>query len=57
MQILDGRLVSQATKDDLKIKVAQLKAEGKKTKLKLKYYLFINLFVNDILYSAKYDSL
>jgi len=30
MQILDGRLVSQATKDDLKIKVAQLKAEGKK---------------------------
>ena len=30
MQILDGRLVSQATKDNLKIKVAQLIAEGKK---------------------------
>ena len=30
MQILDGQLVSQLTKDDLKIKVAQLKTEGKK---------------------------
>ena len=30
MQILDGRLVSQATKDELKIQVAQLVAEGKK---------------------------
>lgn len=30
MEILDGQLVSQATKDDLKIKVAQLKIEGKK---------------------------
>lgn len=30
MQILDGQLVSQATKDELKIKVAQLVAEGKK---------------------------
>ena len=30
MQILDGQIVSQATKDELKIKVAQLKAEGKK---------------------------
>src|ERR1700730_4189233 len=29
MQILDGRLVSQATKDNLKIKVAQLIAVGK----------------------------
>ncbi len=31
MQILDGQLVSQAIKDELKIKVAQLVAEGKKT--------------------------
>ena len=30
MQILDGNLVSQATRDELKIKVAQLVAEGKK---------------------------
>lgn len=30
MQILDGQFVSQATKDELKIKVAQLVAEGKK---------------------------
>lgn len=30
MQILDGNLVSQATKDELKIKVAQLVVEGKK---------------------------
>ena len=30
MQILDGQLVSQLTKDDLKLKVAQLKTEGKK---------------------------
>ncbi|MBC7851069.1 MAG: bifunctional methylenetetrahydrofolate dehydrogenase/methenyltetrahydrofolate cyclohydrolase FolD [Chitinophagaceae bacterium] len=30
MQILDGNLVSQATKDELKIKVAQLVMEGKK---------------------------
>src|ERR1700748_3793666 len=30
MQILDGQLVSQATKDELKLKVAQLIAEGKK---------------------------
>jgi methylenetetrahydrofolate dehydrogenase (NADP+)/methenyltetrahydrofolate cyclohydrolase len=30
MKILDGQLVSQATKDELKIKVAQLIAEGKK---------------------------
>ncbi|WP_207514894.1 bifunctional methylenetetrahydrofolate dehydrogenase/methenyltetrahydrofolate cyclohydrolase FolD [Longitalea luteola] len=30
MKILDGQLVSQATKDELKIKVAQLVAEGKK---------------------------
>ncbi|HKP31675.1 MAG TPA: tetrahydrofolate dehydrogenase/cyclohydrolase catalytic domain-containing protein [Chitinophagaceae bacterium] len=30
MEILDGQLVSQATKDDLKLKVAQLKNEGKK---------------------------
>ena len=30
MQILDGQLVSQLTKDDLKIKVAQLNTEGKK---------------------------
>lgn len=30
MQILDGNLVSQATKDELKIKVAQLATEGKK---------------------------
>lgn len=30
MQILDGQLVSRATKDELKIKVAQLVAEGKK---------------------------
>lgn len=30
MQILDGNLVSQATKDELKIKVAQLVNEGKK---------------------------
>lgn len=30
MQILDGKLVSQATKDELKIKVAQLVVEGKK---------------------------
>ena len=30
MQILDGQIVSQATKDELKIKVAQLKVEGKK---------------------------
>ena len=30
MQILDGQLVSQLTKDDLKLKVAQLKNEGKK---------------------------
>jgi methylenetetrahydrofolate dehydrogenase (NADP+)/methenyltetrahydrofolate cyclohydrolase len=30
MQILDGQLVSQLTKDDLKIKVAQLKTEGRK---------------------------
>lgn len=30
MQILDGNLVSQATKDELKIKVAQLVTEGKK---------------------------
>jgi len=30
MQILDGQLVSQLTKDDLKLKVAQLKAEGRK---------------------------
>ena len=30
MKILDGQLVSQHTKDDLKMKVAQLKAEGKK---------------------------
>lgn len=31
MQILDGLLVSKATKEDLKIKVAQLSIEGKKT--------------------------
>jgi methylenetetrahydrofolate dehydrogenase (NADP+)/methenyltetrahydrofolate cyclohydrolase len=31
MQILDGLLVSKATKEDLKIKVAQLNIEGKKT--------------------------
>ena len=30
MEILDGNLVSQATKDELKIKVAQLVSEGKK---------------------------
>jgi len=30
MQILDGQLVSQLTKDDLKLKVAQLKTEGRK---------------------------
>lgn len=30
MQILDGQLVSQLTKDELKMKVAQLIAEGKK---------------------------
>jgi len=30
MQILDGRLVSQHTKDDLKLKVAHLKTEGRK---------------------------
>jgi methylenetetrahydrofolate dehydrogenase (NADP+)/methenyltetrahydrofolate cyclohydrolase len=30
MKILDGQFVSQATKDELKIKVAQLVAEGKK---------------------------
>lgn len=30
MKILDGQLVSQATKDELKIKVAQLVVEGKK---------------------------
>jgi methylenetetrahydrofolate dehydrogenase (NADP+)/methenyltetrahydrofolate cyclohydrolase len=30
MQILDGQLVSQATKDELKIKVSQLRTEGKK---------------------------
>ncbi|KIC89510.1 bifunctional 5,10-methylenetetrahydrofolate dehydrogenase/5,10-methenyltetrahydrofolate cyclohydrolase [Flavihumibacter sp. ZG627] len=30
MQILDGQLVSKATKDELKIKVAQLVTEGKK---------------------------
>ena len=30
MQILDGQLVSQAIKDELKIKVAQLVAEGRK---------------------------
>src|SRR5688500_14813666 len=30
MNILDGQLVSKAIKDELKIKVAQLKAEGKK---------------------------
>lgn len=30
MKILDGQLVSQATKDELKIKVAQLHAEGRK---------------------------
>jgi methylenetetrahydrofolate dehydrogenase (NADP+)/methenyltetrahydrofolate cyclohydrolase len=30
MKILDGQLVSQATKDELKLKVAQLVAEGKK---------------------------
>jgi methylenetetrahydrofolate dehydrogenase (NADP+)/methenyltetrahydrofolate cyclohydrolase len=30
MKILDGQLVSKAIKDELKIKVAQLKAEGKK---------------------------
>ena len=30
MQILDGRLVSQHTKDDLKLKVAQLITEGRK---------------------------
>lgn len=30
MEILDGNLVSQATKDELKIKVAQLITEGKK---------------------------
>lgn len=31
MQILDGQLVSQSIKDELKIKVAQLITEGKKT--------------------------
>jgi methylenetetrahydrofolate dehydrogenase (NADP+)/methenyltetrahydrofolate cyclohydrolase len=30
MQILDGQLVSQATRNELKMKVAQLQAEGKK---------------------------
>ncbi len=30
MQILDGQLVSNLTKDDLKLKVAQLKTEGRK---------------------------
>jgi len=30
MQILDGQLVSKLTKDDLKLKVAQLKTEGRK---------------------------
>jgi methylenetetrahydrofolate dehydrogenase (NADP+)/methenyltetrahydrofolate cyclohydrolase len=30
MKILDGQLVSQATKDDLKLKVAQMVTEGKK---------------------------
>lgn len=30
MQILDGQLVSQATKDELKLKVSQLRTEGKK---------------------------
>ena len=31
MQILDGKIVSQAVKDALKVKVAVLKEEGKKT--------------------------
>ncbi|GAO45594.1 bifunctional 5,10-methylenetetrahydrofolate dehydrogenase/5,10-methenyltetrahydrofolate cyclohydrolase [Flavihumibacter petaseus] len=31
MQILDGQLVSKATKDELRIQVAQVVAEGKKT--------------------------
>jgi methylenetetrahydrofolate dehydrogenase (NADP+)/methenyltetrahydrofolate cyclohydrolase len=31
MQILDGKIVSQAVKDSIKTKTAQLKAEGKKT--------------------------
>ena len=30
MEILDGQLVSQATRDELKIKVAELIVEGKK---------------------------
>jgi methylenetetrahydrofolate dehydrogenase (NADP+)/methenyltetrahydrofolate cyclohydrolase len=30
MQLLDGKIVSQAVKDDLKHKVSQLKNEGKK---------------------------
>jgi methylenetetrahydrofolate dehydrogenase (NADP+)/methenyltetrahydrofolate cyclohydrolase len=30
MEILDGKLVSQATKDELKLKVGQLRTEGKK---------------------------
>jgi methylenetetrahydrofolate dehydrogenase (NADP+)/methenyltetrahydrofolate cyclohydrolase len=30
MQILDGQLVSQATKEELKLKVSQLRTEGKK---------------------------
>ena len=30
MQLLDGKLVSQAIKDDLKIKVDELKKQGKK---------------------------
>src|SRR5215210_7170619 len=30
MQLLDGKIVSQAVKDDLKSKVAQLKKDGRK---------------------------
>jgi methylenetetrahydrofolate dehydrogenase (NADP+) / methenyltetrahydrofolate cyclohydrolase len=30
MQILDGQLVSQATKDELKLNVGQLRTEGRK---------------------------
>src|ERR1044072_4148012 len=30
MELLDGKIVSQAVKDDLKLKVSELKKEGKK---------------------------
>lgn len=39
MELLDGKIVSQAVKDDLKFKVSQLKKERKNFRTSLQYWL------------------